>query len=472
MLVFNTPSGSMTSGILVKILQHIDKLEVFERRDDLPPPGFLVDGHGSRFGLDFLSYINNTDVQGNPLADVNHRWNAYLGLPYSTGLWQVGDAPEQNGNYKYGLRDEGAVICSLQRRHGESVGLKIHDIIPMVMKAFLRSFGNIETNKKAIAERGWNPMNRNCLLDDEVVKGKKGIYRYDSEDELDEEIKNGPGSRNNGNVSSTVACVSTDNPNDGIVQTSLAQLHERNAYGMTASEFMVRNTPDVVDGLNVSTERALDLFSIIQTSKRRNIALENEHVAYRKRQKDDRLTTLEVHTTKQTGRIGAGTEVRMGNYSLNDPNLATAVRVKKVEKELKSTSMTMKLYKKKKNEYDLGIKVLGIKRKWTLYQYGHMINFKQLHFRKRLKTDSTTEGQQIRKSLPTTIRDRMLLWETYKNYQDPNPPIEPTGYKEWLQQDVLNDIAKKRKKFEVAQAEGASANEAREPTDKPTIMDV
>ena len=134
--------------------------------------------------------------------------------------------------------------------------------------------------------------------------------------------------------------------------------------------------------------------------------------------------------------------------------------------------MTMKLYKKKKNEYDLGIKVLGIKRKWTLYQYGHMINFKQLHFRKRLKTDSTTEGQQIRKTLPTTIRDRMLLWETYKNYQDPNPPIEPTGYKEWLQQDVLNDIAKKRKKFEVAQAEVASANEAREPTDKPTIMDV
>ena len=73
------------------------------------------------------------------------------------------------------------------------------------------------------------------------------------------------------------------------------------------------------------------------------------------------MTTLEVHTTKRTRRIGAGSEVRMGNYSLNNPNLATAVRVKKDKKEQKSAYVTMKLYKKKKNEYDLGIKAMGSK---------------------------------------------------------------------------------------------------------------
>ena len=58
-------------------------------------PFLLVDGHQSRFDLDFLDYINND----------NHRWNVTLGVPYGTALWQVGDSSEQNGTFKMLLNE-------------------------------------------------------------------------------------------------------------------------------------------------------------------------------------------------------------------------------------------------------------------------------------------------------------------------------------------------------------------------------
>ena len=42
------------------------------------------------------------------------------------------------------------------------------DIVPLVNKAWGKAFANIHTNKKSIAERGWNPLNRNLLLNKEI----------------------------------------------------------------------------------------------------------------------------------------------------------------------------------------------------------------------------------------------------------------------------------------------------------------
>ena len=38
-----------------------------------------------------------------------------------------------------------------------------HEIVPLVTKAWYRSFARVKENQKAIAERGWNPYNRNTL---------------------------------------------------------------------------------------------------------------------------------------------------------------------------------------------------------------------------------------------------------------------------------------------------------------------
>ena len=50
----------------------------------------LVDGHGSRFDLDFLQYI----------CDENNKWTVIFGVPYETSLWQVVDSEVHNRTYK------------------------------------------------------------------------------------------------------------------------------------------------------------------------------------------------------------------------------------------------------------------------------------------------------------------------------------------------------------------------------------
>lgn len=62
-------------------------------RSDGRKPFLLRDGHGSRFGLNFLKYV----------IDPAHGWVVCIGVPYGTALWQVGDSSEQNGAYKIAL---------------------------------------------------------------------------------------------------------------------------------------------------------------------------------------------------------------------------------------------------------------------------------------------------------------------------------------------------------------------------------
>ena len=50
-------NGSITAHLLVQMLKTIDELNVFDRSDGIPP-FLLLDGHGSRFDLEFLEYVN------------------------------------------------------------------------------------------------------------------------------------------------------------------------------------------------------------------------------------------------------------------------------------------------------------------------------------------------------------------------------------------------------------------------------
>jgi hypothetical protein len=74
------------------MLRYIDEKEVFDHTTGLAP-FLLLDGHGSRFELEFSEYINSDDT----------RWSVNIGLPYGTSYWQVGDSMEQNGCFKMAL---------------------------------------------------------------------------------------------------------------------------------------------------------------------------------------------------------------------------------------------------------------------------------------------------------------------------------------------------------------------------------
>jgi len=85
------PKGNINSTILTDILRTLDDLGCYEedRRNGFKQM-LLLDTHGLRMKLEFLSYINSAGT----------KWVVCIGVPYGTALWQVGDSAEQNRLYK------------------------------------------------------------------------------------------------------------------------------------------------------------------------------------------------------------------------------------------------------------------------------------------------------------------------------------------------------------------------------------
>ena len=150
----------MDGAILKRIFQKLDKLNIYTKdRNKGIIPFVLLDGHQSRFDIDFLTYINDDD----------HKWNVCLGVPYGTALWQVADSSQQNGTYKM-LMNEIKKELFRQRLNvfQSSLGLMRTDIIPIVNWCWPKAFANVEHNLHAIHERGWNPLSRALLLVDVI----------------------------------------------------------------------------------------------------------------------------------------------------------------------------------------------------------------------------------------------------------------------------------------------------------------
>jgi hypothetical protein len=145
-------NGSITSEILRDALKHIDSKLTFDRTEGTP--FLLLDGHGSRFQLPFLDYINTEE----------NKWTVCIGVPYGTHIWQVGDSSQQNGAFKQALtvRKEEVMRKKAEMQLG-SVNIERHDIVGIVHYAWNHSFSRIESNKKATAERGWNPLTYTLL---------------------------------------------------------------------------------------------------------------------------------------------------------------------------------------------------------------------------------------------------------------------------------------------------------------------
>jgi hypothetical protein len=142
-----SPKASITSRLLADMLKFLDTIGIYDRT--VAKPFLLLDGHHSRMMLPFLKYV----------CDPNHKWHCCFGVPYATHIWQVADASALNGSFKIEL-------AKAKRKYVEERDVpkfEPTDIVPLVNAAFPKSFGNNQHAVKAIAERGWNPLNYNSL---------------------------------------------------------------------------------------------------------------------------------------------------------------------------------------------------------------------------------------------------------------------------------------------------------------------
>ena len=80
-------------------------------------------------------------------------------------MWQVGDLIEQNGTYNIYFVKEKYDILNFRIEHIiYEMELIPTDIIPLINKAWVNSFYEVEPSKKSVVECGWLPYNLNLFM--------------------------------------------------------------------------------------------------------------------------------------------------------------------------------------------------------------------------------------------------------------------------------------------------------------------
>jgi hypothetical protein len=172
--VCTSPKASIISQLLADMLQFMDSFNIFDRSNN-NRPFLLLDGHHSRLDLPFIDYIRGT----------GHEWITCIGVPYGTHKWQVADSPQLNGAFKSELIKGKRIFFEAKQALGKT-DFEPTDKIPLINHAWPGSFGNKINSLKAIALRGWGPLNY-FLLDHPVFakSGKQSIASYCNDTILD-----------------------------------------------------------------------------------------------------------------------------------------------------------------------------------------------------------------------------------------------------------------------------------------------
>ena len=118
----------------------------------------LLAGHGSRTELEFMQRMSSPKLP----------WTACIGVPYGTSLLQVGDSSEQNGSFNMGLTKAKSDLVAFEESMQINSKRVSTNATTLVRTAWEASFAKIETNKKAMCDRGWNPCNRVLLQHPEI----------------------------------------------------------------------------------------------------------------------------------------------------------------------------------------------------------------------------------------------------------------------------------------------------------------
>jgi len=399
-IVRRSVSGGITPEILVEVLQHYDKYVPREAGD--PCPAAILDGHGSRLSIEFLRYVNNLDRLGDVVEGSNHKWNIYLGLPNATAYWQVGDASEQNGAWKNLQRLEKEEIRANQQLNKMKLKIERHHAVYMLQRVFDRCYGNVEGNKNAILQRGWNPLNKGCLSNPEVLKSKPSV---------------------------TVAVDDTES--------------------VTASTST--SASSYVDDYNVSNGTSRHYLNLLNTSVNRDEGRERHHQAVmdeNQASQNDNAARTSIIDKMTKVRLTAGGMTRNGIWALSQTALQIVENKNKakldalVGRASKQYIRDMKIYSNGKIALEKSVhhyaacaeggslygvptgvdrnRIITTLRKakhWLLNDdYGALIKYKQL-------------SMKIRPKIPSSLVGRREAWDgIYFIMNDPPQPVKPDDF--------------------------------------------
>ena len=98
-----------------------------------------------------------------------------IGVPYGTSYWQVGDLTEQNGCFKMHLTQAKRDLLTKKALYHLPFAIEKTDVVGIVAHAWEKSFARLRTNKKAVAEQVWGPLNNYCWLNPEIQLTKFGV---------------------------------------------------------------------------------------------------------------------------------------------------------------------------------------------------------------------------------------------------------------------------------------------------------
>ena len=235
--VGSSPKASITSTMLADMLKTMDSFNIFDRSNG-KKPFILLDGHHSRFEMPFLDYIIHPD----------HEWTVCIGVPYGTHLWQVGDSEAQNGSFSMAISKAKEELFRYKPQNNKNFCSS--DIIPLVNAAWPKSFGRTESTRRAIVERGWNPLNYSLLLHPEILKTKALVASTTNKENTDCNQQQGSGTSttvNAGNITTSGSILSLLNTSEGTAggMVDLLVLQEMKNRGRTEAILKRREKQEV-----------------------------------------------------------------------------------------------------------------------------------------------------------------------------------------------------------------------------------
>ena len=343
-LVLASDSGGVTPEILVECLQHLDKLNVFPRDIGLPSPALLVDGHGSRLAPCFVQYCNNLkdDFSLDPTA--NHYWNCALGLPNSTGFWQIGDSPEENSAFKFHSRVKKDSIREDQTKHEETPHIKTYNIVPIVNYAFQRSFMVEKGVRKAVADRGWFPLNMNCLNHPDILRTKVAVLQPQENSEDDEDNEDNEDNEPASQLSDLTE-TAVDFPIPAVAAATVTAAAAATSYNLSVADVRVINQgPDEINNFNWSGDVTRQVFRNCVQKMNRYKGQDEAVKKQRAKVREASMSQLEI-----LGRLTSGKCYNHDICSINDPDFIYNLKLRQEKKERLNYDKECKEYIRERN---------------------------------------------------------------------------------------------------------------------------